>query len=191
MEEEAKTAEAGRVANGNGYKNGNGNAWASGLVNIASSGVLLAVFVIWWQTADPSKRIDKISDDQRLYLTKAEHVEFSTRMENSIKQLLEKNDTLVTKEAFKAWQVERDHLIGTIEKRLEDFRNYTVNFYEKFEALPNTYTTRNETLKDLKIYDITQNRIDRVYGLIDDLSKRISRINETIVAKNQSRLPIK
>jgi len=49
--------------------------------------------------------------------------------------------------------------------------------------------TRNESQMVLKLNDVTQARIDRVYGLVDDLSKRITRMNETIITKDQSRLP--
>ena len=151
--------------NGNGNGNGKlGNFW-SGVINIAASGILLAALWMFWQVANPNPRLDKIDvnlADLRKelitnYLSLREHQEFQTR---------------------------NDRALAAIDKRLEDFRTYAVNFYEKFENLPNSYPTRNEAQK---VLDLTQARIDRLYGLLDDLSRRVSSVRE----KDQARLPVK
>ena len=155
--------------NGN---NGNGNgkyaaSWASAFINVASTGVLLAVFVIWWSVANPNPRMDKIESSitdvrQELikgYLGLREHQEYQVQIARSF---------------------------SAIDKRLEDFRVYAVNFYEKFEKLPESYVPRNESSK---LFEVTQARIERLYEIMDDLSKRIdAHVRESVSTKDRSRL---
>ena len=156
--------------NGNGSGNGKpGNFW-SGLVNIAASGILLATLWMFWQVANPNPRLDKIDNEinslRGSYLSLREHEEYQARY---------------------------NHTIAGIEKRLEDFRGYYLSHEDRFSKLSDVFVTRNECLlrsqKDEKLFDIMQARIDRLYGLLDDLSKRISSTRETIFMKDQSRLP--
>lgn len=156
---------------------GNGKytlSWASSLINIATSGVLLGAFVIWWQVANPTPRLDKIElvqSDLRKeltggYLSLREHQEF---------------------------QVRNDRTISALEKRLDDVRSLALSLEEKTARLNDTYLSRNEAVlrsqRDDRLFDVTQDRINRLYGLFDDVSRRISSIRELSATKDQSRLP--
>ena len=120
--------------NGNGYSNGRGGTGASGVFQIAqlaSTGVLiLGMFGLWWQSADPKSRLDKIEVNQidnrkelnevitslrkdisNNYTSLREHNDLNSRVKEELVTLSQKDNAFVTKNQFEAWKTERDKLV--------------------------------------------------------------------------------
>jgi hypothetical protein len=129
----------------NGSNGGNGGRNFQ-IAQLASTGVLLiAMFGLWWQSADPRARLDKIEVNQadnrkelneslsglrkeisQNYTSFREHTDLISRLKSENEELAKKIDMLLPKAEFNSWKEERSvfateqlRRMGKIEERFD------------------------------------------------------------------------
>lgn len=197
-----RKAGTGSMSNGNS-SNGNGNRSVYAIAQLASTGVLiLGMFGLWWQSADPKARLDKIENVQldnrkelndiitglrkdiaERYVSQREHSETQNRIKAAEEEEYRNHTLSLPKSEFEAWRRERDTLVKTELGRLDlieaDIKN-----------LKNVFTTRAEhiDLQD-RIKRLEENSVTRAehsdrwsteYKVDNDVSHRIDLLSEQI-----------
>lgn len=175
--------------------NNNGNGKNGGLLQIAqlaSTGVLiLGMFGMWWQTADPRTRLDKIEttqvDNRRElnekisslqkeistnFVSLREHNDLTQRLKIQADHLSEKDLTLMPKIQFDTWKTERDLYLSTIQKRIDDTIKH-------IESLERTVEKLRETGATNISIELLNKRIDQLYNLYREVLSKMTQLHGT------------
>lgn len=160
------------MANGNGNGNGNDRIGIVGIAHLASTGVLLlGMFGLWWQSADPRARLDKIEATQLDNRKELNEVITGLRRELSTNyvSLREHNDiqkeidSKLSRVQFEAWKEERDR---TVEKLLVSIIKQIDQNRADIEIMKAHAITRDEHNLVLKAIDENKVAIDRAVATL-------------------------
>ena len=173
------TGGGGAYYNGNG--NGNGRISVVSVAQLASIGVLILMMIgLWWQSADPKGRLDKIEnnivDNRRelndglnairkeipeRYVTQREHLDLQNRLVAEVEVAHRTHDGLLLKAQLEAWKTERDLYIADIVKKIDQLRNDVRDLHGRI-APREEISTMHSILKD---------RLDQLYALYRETQK--------------------
>jgi hypothetical protein len=164
------------MADGNGGFNSGEMRSATFIAQLATAGFLiLGMFGLWWQTADPKARLERIEDiinaERKEFLTNyvslREHIDLIKRLEENFSLIKTTESTLLSKAEFAAWKIERDKYVDgivnqllSVQKELTDYKSYIG--YTK-EAASFHFSEERQYNEDVRA------RIDKLYGLYQDL----------------------
>jgi len=162
--------------NGHGYEsNGNGSKSIFAIAQLASTGVLiLGMFGLWWQSADPKSRLDKIEtvqldnrkelndtlaalrkDIAERYVSQRELENINRRLQKAEEEEAANHPLSLPKSVFEAWRSENENFV---KNELQEFNQIK----EDLKNFPQKYITRAEHV---------------------DLQQRINRIDDNIVTR--------
>jgi hypothetical protein len=138
----------------NNNNGGNGNKNIMTIAQLASTGVLiLGMFGLWWQSADPKTRLDKIETTQvdnrkelnevitslrkdfsSNYVSLREHNDLISRLKTEVESLDKADGQFMTKTQFDTWNHERNRFVDEELKRLRGIED-EINVVRK-ETIP-------------------------------------------------------
>jgi hypothetical protein len=149
---------------------------ATFIAQLATAGFLiLGMFGLWWQSADPKARLERIEDiinSERKdfstnYVSLREHIDLIKRIEENFSLLKTKEDSLLSKAEFAAWKIERDKYLDTIianimslQKELTEYKT-SIGFTK--EAAASHFLEEKQYNEDVRA------RIDKLYTLYQSL----------------------
>jgi hypothetical protein len=149
---------------------------ATFIAQLATAGFLiLGMFGLWWQTADPKARLERIEDiinaERKEFLTNyvslREHIDLIKRIEENFSSLKAREDTLLSKPEFAAWKVERDKYIDGIVTQIvtlqQEFTEYKSKIGYTKEAAIAHFNEERQYNEDVRA------RIDKLYSLYEQL----------------------
>jgi hypothetical protein len=149
---------------------------ATFIAQLATAGFLiLGMFGLWWQSADPKARLERIEDiinaERKEFLTNyvslREHIDLIKRIEENFTVLKAREDTLLSKAEFAAWKIERDKYIDglvaqiiSVQRELTEYKGQIG--YTKEAAIAHAVEERQYN-EDVRA------RIDKLYGLYQEV----------------------
>jgi hypothetical protein len=149
---------------------------ATFIAQLATAGFLvLGMFGLWWQSADPKARLERIEDiinaERKEFLTNyvslREHLELIKRLEDNFTVIKGREENLLTKSEFAAWKLERDKYIDGVVAQIISLQHELTDYksaigYTKESALSH-FAEERQYNEDVRA------RIDKLYALYQDL----------------------
>jgi hypothetical protein len=149
---------------------------ATFIAQLATAGFLiLGMFGLWWQSADPKARLERIEDiinaERKEFLTNyvslREHLELIKRLEDNFTLVKTKEEGLLTKAEFAAWKLERDKYIDSVVTQLmgvqRELTEYKTNIGYTKESAAVAINEVHQYNDDVKA------RIEKLYALYQEI----------------------